>query len=76
MTVHEGKEFTGLVQCCAVERFHSGMASMIVQRQTASEQYVCFSKGQAKRPAQLVAMQWKHMMKLNVRVLPFVIAHV
>ena len=56
MTVYKGKEFTGLVQCCGVERFHSGKASMTVQRQIASEQYVCFSQVQAKRPAQLVAM--------------------
>ena len=48
MTVHEGKQDTGLVQCCAVEIFHEGKASMTVQRETASEQYVCFSQGQAK----------------------------
>ena len=65
MTIHEGKQVTGLVQCYAVEIFHEGKASMIVQRETASEQYVCFSQGQAKRPAQLVAMQWKHMLEVN-----------
>ena len=41
---------------------------MIVQRQTASEQYVCLSQGQAKRPAQLVAMWWKHMVKVNNKI--------
>ena len=30
MTSCEGKEVTGPVQCCAVERFHSGKASMTV----------------------------------------------
>ena len=46
MTVHEGKQVTGLVQCYAVEIFHEGKASMTVQRETASEQCVCFSQGQ------------------------------
>ena len=41
---------------------------MTVQRQTASEQYVCLSQGQAKRPAQLVAMQWKHKVKAKKRI--------
>ena len=41
---------------------------MIVQRQTTSEQYVCLSQGQAKRPAQLVAMQRKHMVKVNNKI--------
>ena len=65
MTIHEGKQVTGSVQCYAVEIFHEGKASMTVDRETASEQYVCFSQGQAKRPAQLVAMQWKHMLEVN-----------
>ena len=56
------------MQCCAMERFHSGKASMTVQRETASEQYVCFSQGQAKRLAQLVAMQWKHMVEVNNKI--------
>ena len=68
MTVHEGKEFTSLVQCCAMERFHSGKVSMIVQRETTSEQYVCFTQGQEKHPAQLVAMQWKHVVKVNNKI--------
>ena len=51
MIGHEGKEVTGSVQCSAVERFHLGKASMTVQRETTSEQYVCFSQGQAKRSA-------------------------
>ena len=41
---------------------------MIVQRQIASEQYVCFIQGQVKRPAQLVAMQWKHVLKVNNKI--------
>ena len=41
---------------------------MIAQKQTRSEQYVCLSQGQAKRPAQLVAMQRKHMVKLNNKI--------
>ena len=65
MTIHEGKQVTGSVQCYAVEIFHEGKASMTVHRETASEQCVCFSQGQAKRPAQLVAMQWKHMLEVN-----------
>ena len=65
MIVHEGKQVTGSVQCCAMKIFHEGKASMTVQRETASEQYLCFSQGQAKRLAQLVAMQWKHMLEVN-----------
>ena len=65
MTVHEGKQVTGSVQCCAMKIFHEGKASMTVQRETASGQYLCFSQGWAKRPAQLVAMQWKHMLEVN-----------
>ena len=38
---------------------------MIVQRQTSSERYVCLSQSQAKRPAQLVAMHWAHMVEVN-----------
>ena len=55
------------VQCSAVlwEIFHEGKASITVQRETASEQYVCLSQGQVKRLAQLVAMQWKHMLEVN-----------
>ena len=68
MIVHEGKEVTGSMQCYAMERFHSGKASMTVQRQTASEPYVCLSQGPAKRPAQLVAMQWKHMVEMNNKI--------
>ena len=41
---------------------------MTVQRQTACELYVCLSQGQAKRPAQLVAMQWKHMVEVNNKI--------
>ena len=65
MTSHEGKEVTGLVQCCGVERIHEGKPSVTVQRQTSSERYVCLSQGQAKRPAQLVAMHWAHMVEVN-----------
>ena len=65
MTGHEGKQVTGLVQCCGVERFHEGKPSVTVQRQTSSERYVCLSQGQAKRPAQLVAMHWAHMVEVN-----------
>ena len=56
MIVHEGKLDTSLVQCYDVENFHSGRANMTVQRQTASEQYVCLSQGRAKPSAQLVEM--------------------
>ena len=62
---HEGKQVTGLVQCCGAERFHEGKPSATVQRQTASERYVCLSQGQAKRPAQLVAMHWAYMVEVN-----------
>ena len=65
MTGHEGKWVTGLVQCCGVERIHEGKPSVTVQRQTSSERYVCLSQGQAKRPAQLVAMHWAHMVEVN-----------
>ena len=65
MTGHEGKQVTGLVQCCGVERIHEGKPSVTVQRQTSSERYVCLSQGQAKRPAQLVAMHWAHMVEVN-----------
>ena len=65
MTDHEGKQVLGLVQCCGVERIHEGKPSMTVQRQTSSEQYVFLSQGQAKRPAQLVAMHWAHMVEAN-----------
>ena len=41
---------------------------MAVQRQTASEQYLCLSQGQAKRPAQLVAMQWRHWVKVKKKI--------
>ena len=41
---------------------------MTVQREATSEQYVCFSQGQAKRPAHLVAMKWKHMVKVNNKI--------
>ena len=30
MIVHEGKEVTGSVQCCAINKSHCGKASMIV----------------------------------------------
>ena len=65
ITGHEGKEVTGLVQCSGVERIHEGKPSVTVQRQTSSERYVCLSQGQAKRPAQLVAMHWAHMVEVN-----------
>ena len=65
MTGDEGKQVTGLVQCCGVERIHEGKPSVTVQRQTSSERYVCLSQGQAKRPAQLVAMHWAHMVEVN-----------
>ena len=65
MTGHEGKQVTGLVQCCGMERIHEGKPSVTVQRQTSSERYVCLSQGQAKRPAQLVAMHWAHMVEVN-----------
>ena len=39
------------MQYSAVENFHSGKASVTVQRETASEQYVCFNQGQAIRNA-------------------------
>ena len=65
MTGHEGRQVTGLVQCCAVERFHEGKPSVTVQRQTSRERYVCLSQSQAKRPAQLVAMHWAHMVEVN-----------
>ena len=65
MTGHKGKQVTSLVQCCGVERIHEGKPSMTVQRQTSSERYVCLSQGQAKRPAQLVAMHWAHMVEVN-----------
>ena len=51
MTGDEGKQVTGLVQCCGVERIHEGKPSVTVQRQTSSERYVCLSQGQAKGPA-------------------------
>ena len=51
-----------------VERFHKGKASLTVQRQTRSEPYVYLSQGQAKRPAQLVAIQWKHMVEVNNKI--------
>ena len=41
---------------------------MTAQRQTGSEEYVCLSQGQAKRPAQLVAMQRKDMVKVNNKI--------
>ena len=62
------RENTLQVQCSAVERFHRGKGSMTLQRQTGSEQYVCLSQGQAKDPAQLVAMQRKHMVKVNKKI--------
>ena len=65
MIGHEGKQVTGLVQCYGVKRFHEGKPSMTVQRPTSSERYVCLSQGQAKRPAQLVAMHWAHMVEVN-----------
>ena len=65
MTGDEGKQVTGLVQCCGVERIHEAKPSVTVQRQTSSERYVCLSQGQAKRPAQLVAMHWAHMVEVN-----------
>ena len=65
MTGDEGKQVTGLVQCCGVETIHEGKPSVTVQRQTSSERYVCLSQGQAKRPAQLVAMHWAHMVEVN-----------
>ena len=65
MIGHEGKQVTGLVKCCGVERFHEGKPSVTVQRQTSSERYVCLSQGQAKRPAQLVAMHWAHIVEVN-----------
>ena len=68
MTGDEGKQVTGLVQCCGVERFHECKPSVTVQRQTASERYVCLSQGQAKRPAQLVAMHWAHMVEVNNKI--------
>ena len=42
-----------------------GMPSVTVQRQTSSERYVCLSQGQTKRPTQLVAMHWAHMVEVN-----------
>ena len=68
MIVHEENQVASSVQCCAVEMFHEGKASMTVQRETISEQYVCFSQGQEKRPAQLVAIQWKHMLEVNNKI--------
>ena len=68
MIGHEGKEVIGLVQCCGVERIHEGKPNVTVQRQTASERYVCLSQGQAKRLAQLVAVRWKHMVKVNNKI--------
>ena len=68
MTGHEGKHVIGLVQCCGVERIHAGKPSVAVQRQTSSERYVCLSQGQAKRPAQLVAMHWAHMVEVNKEI--------
>ena len=65
MTGHEGKQVTGLVQCSGVERIHEGKPSVTLQRQTSSERYVCLSQGQVKRPAQLVAMHWAHMVEVN-----------
>ena len=65
MTGDEGKQVTGLVQCCGVERIHEGKPSMTVQRQTSSERYVCLSQGQTKRPAQLLAIHWAHMVEVN-----------
>ena len=50
MTRHEGKQVTGLVQCCGVERFHEGKPSVTVQRQTSSERYVFLSQGQGETP--------------------------
>ena len=41
---------------------------MTMQRQTTNEQYVCLSQSEAKRPAQLVEMQWKHMVKVNTKI--------
>ena len=68
MTDHEEKQVTGLVQCCGMERFHEGKPSVIVQRQTSSERYVCLRQGQAKHPAQLVAMHWAHMVEVNYEI--------
>ena len=65
MTGHEEKEVACLVQCYGVERFQEGKPTMTMQRQTSSERYVCLSQGQAKRPAQLVAMHWAHMVEVN-----------
>ena len=65
ITGQGGKQVTGLVQCCGVERIHEGKPNVTVQRQTSSERYVCLSQGQAKRPAQLVAMHWAHMVEVN-----------
>ena len=65
VTGQGGKQVIGLVQCCGVERIHEGKPSVTVQRQTSSERYVCLSQGQAKRPAQLVAMHWTHMVEVN-----------
>ena len=65
MTGDEGKQVTSLVQYCGVETFHEGKPSMTVQRQTSSERYVCLNQSQAKRPAQLVAMHWAHMVEVN-----------
>ena len=56
------------IQCSAVETFHRGKGSTTVQRQTRNEQYYCLSQGQAKCPAQLVAMQRKHMVKVNNKI--------
>ena len=61
----EGKQVTSLVRYSGVERIHEGKPSVTVQRQTSSERYVCLSQGQAKRPAQLVAMHWAHMVEVN-----------
>ena len=65
VTGQGGKQVTGLVQCYGVERIHEGKPNVIVQRQTSSERYVCLGQGQAKRPAQLVAMHWAHMVEVN-----------
>ena len=51
--------------CCGVESF---MRQGKQCKDKLSEPYVCLSQGQAKRPAQLVAMQWKHMVEVNNKI--------
>ena len=62
------RENTLQVRCSAVETFHRGKGSMTAQRETGNGQYVYLSQGQAKRPARLVAMQRRHMVKVNNKI--------